>query len=346
MSKKYRVKCERCRNMYRSKKKIQLGICHECRKRVEQKSPDSSPDIKKEQELNLRLNKNLGMWDYDLLANFDEDILLDVGFEQDELNRIFDLDEEEDGFDSDEALAGIDKAESKRGEVYTLGVHKLMCGDAANPKDLAKLMGDARADMVFTDPPYNVDYTGKTKDKLKLKNDKQQDEQFYAFLKASFENLAKGIKKGASVYVCHADSSGHLFRQAFVDSGFDLKQVIIWNKDQFVMGRQDYQWKHEPILYGYLKGAAHEWHGGRDKTTVWDIPRPRQSKVHPTMKPIKLVMQALENSSKHGDLILDTFGGSGSTLIAAEKAGRSCFMMELDPKYCDVIKQRYAKLKE
>jgi len=232
--------------------------------------------------------------------------------------------------------------ESVLGEVYQLGRHRVMCGDATNPEHVKTLMGDVKADMVFTDPPYNVDYTGKTKDALKIDNDKFEDDTaFYNFLFASFQNMARHLKTGGVAYICHADSEGLNFRKAFQEAGFDLKQCIIWNKDILVMGRQDYHWKHEPILYGWLAGGAHKWYGNRKQTTVWDVSRPTVSKDYPTMKPIRLIARSLSNSTKGDDVVLDLFGGSGSTLIACEQMKRTCFTMELDPKYCDVIRKRY-----
>lgn len=246
--------------------------------------------------------------------------------------------------EEDEPPALEEVAVSKLHEVYQLGKHRVMCGDALHQPDLDKLMGDTLADMVFTDPPYNVDYTGKTEEKLKIGNDKQGDEEFYQFLADSFSNIALHSKGGASIYVCHSDSEGLNFRRAFKDAGFYMAQCIIWNKNVMVMGRQDYQWKHEPILYGWKIGAGHQYYGGRKQVTVWDIERPTQSREHPTMKPIALVAKALKNNSKEDDIILDSFLGSGSTLIAADQLGRVCYGTELDPHYVDVIRKRYWKL--
>lgn len=248
--------------------------------------------------------------------------------------------EEDDAPDRDETKEPL----SKYGEVYNLGRHKLMCGNAIVGDDVTILMGDIMADMIFSDPPYNVAYEGKTKDKLTIQNDSMTDDKFYEFLYFSFLNMARVSKKGAAAYICHADSEGLNFRKAFMEAGFLLKQSIIWNKNVFVMGRQDYQWKHEPILYGWQEGASHSWYGPRNDSTVWDIDRPARSESHPTMKPVQLVAKAINNSSKDGDVILDLFGGSGSTMAACEQLNRACYMMELDPKYCDVIRKRYWKL--
>ncbi len=230
---------------------------------------------------------------------------------------------------------------AKLGDLFELGPHRVLCGDSTQKEVFLRLMGDKKADMVFTDPPYNVDYTGKTAKKLKIENDIQGNEQFYDFLLEAFNRLAENIKLGGVAYITHADSEGLNFRKAFIDSGFLLKQCIIWNKNSMVMGRQDYHWKHEPILYGWLEGGSHTWTGDRTQTTVWDIPRPSRSESHPTMKPVDLIIKALHNNTKEEDLILDSFLGSGSTLIASEKSKRICYGVELDPKYVDVIVQRY-----
>jgi DNA modification methylase len=231
------------------------------------------------------------------------------------------------------------------GEIYQLGPHKLMCGDSTQIENVMALMGESKADMVFTDPPYNVDYVGKTKDALKIENDHKDDASFYQFLLDAFTNMSAVTKTGGAIYVCHADSEGMNFRKSFMESGFLLKQCLIWNKNSLVMGRQDYHWKHEPILYGWKEGGSHQWYGPRDQTTVWDIDRPTRSEEHPTMKPLALIERALDNSTKSEDLVLDLFGGSGSTLMASDQLGRICNTMELDPRYCDVIRKRYAKSK-
>ena len=229
------------------------------------------------------------------------------------------------------------------GEVYQLGAHRVLCGSATDDGDWTTLMGTTKADMVFTDPPYNVDYEGGTKDALKIQNDKfATSAAFYEFLLDAFTNISNHAKAGASIYVCHADSEGLNFRRAFQDSGFYMAQCLIWNKNSLVMGRQDYHWKHEPILYGWKEGGGHEFYGGRQQVTVWDIDRPVKSGEHPTMKPLALMTRAIKNNSKQEDIVVDCFLGSGSTLIAAETTGRVCYGMELDPRYVDVIRKRYA----
>lgn len=247
-------------------------------------------------------------------------------------------DENDDAPDADHTNPPV----SVEGEIYQLGNHRLMCGDATNLDDVEKLMDGRQADLIFTDPPYNVSYEGKTEDRLTIQNDTFKDGQaFYDFLFLAFSNLNAVSKAGAGIYVCHADSEGLNFRKAFVDAGYQLKQCLIWNKNVMVMGRQDYHWKHEPILYGWKPGK-HYFINDRTLTTVWDFERPSRSEAHPTMKPVKLIEHALVNSSKRGSLVVDTFGGSGSTLIACDKLERTCYTMELDPVYCDVIRKRYA----
>lgn len=305
-------------------------------------------DPENEKALNLALNKISGDWDMELLRELivgmaDESLML-AGFEEEEIKNLKNLNEtiegEEDDFDPNTEVDIL----CKTGDIWQLGKHRLLCGDSTVLANIEKLMDGREADVIFTDPPYNVDYTGKTKDALKIQNDKKGTNEFYDFLRICFENMCLVSKLGAPIYVCHADSEGLTFRKAFIDAGWDLKQCLIWNKNCMVMGRQDYHWKHEPILYGWKPGGAHKWYGGRNKVTVWDIERPSRSTEHPTMKPVMLISTALHNSSYEGDLILDVFGGSGTTLIAAERMNRICYMMELDPKYAGVIIARWEEL--
>ncbi len=285
-------------------------------------------------------------WDLELLGleleelqGLDFDLGL-TGFDDDELAAF--LAEKTEGLtDEDDAPAVMDFAITEPGDLWLLGKHRLLCGDATVITDVERLMAGLKADMVFTDPPYNVDYVGKTKDALKIQNDKKSDVHFRQFLVDAFTAIATSTKPGAAAYICHSDSEGFNFRGAFIEAGFEMKQCLIWNKNSLVMGRQDYHWKHEPILYGWQAGAAHSWHGDRTQTTVWDINRPSRSTEHPTMKPVELINRALSNSTKEGDLVLDTFGGSGSTLIACAKTGREARVVELDPHYCDVIVKRW-----
>ncbi len=232
---------------------------------------------------------------------------------------------------------------AKLGDLWLLGRHRVLCADSTKPDSLERLMGGNRADMVFTDPPYNVDYVGKTKDALRIQNDAMSDAEFYEFLLAVHRNMLAHTRPGGAIYVCHSDSAGLIFRKALVDAGWLHKQCVIWVKQSIVMGRQDYHWQHEPILYGWAPGGPHQWHGDRKQSTVWNIDRPSRSEAHPTMKPVELMERALGNSSAPGGRILDTFGGSGSTLIACEKTGRSGYLVEIDPRYVDVIVRRWEK---
>lgn len=230
-----------------------------------------------------------------------------------------------------------------RGDLWKLGDHLLLCGDSTSVEDVGRVVGPEEASAVFTDPPYNIAYEGKTKDRMTIENDALASEEFSAFLSASFTRMIEVTRPGGAIYVCHAESEGLKFRAEMVKAGWDLKQCLIWVKNAFVVGRQDYQWRHEPILYGWKPGAAHTWYGGRNQDTIWEYNRPVRNAEHPTMKPVQLVAQALKNSTVPGDVVFDPFGGSGSTLIACSKLGRRCRMIELDPRYCDVIVARWEK---
>lgn len=309
-------------------------------------------DKTNEKALNIALNKIQGDWDEEKLEALLQELKLEdfdtnlTGFDFDEVDEILkDVNgSKEDDFDVDSAYEEIEEPITKPGDVWILGKHRLMCGDSAQKEDVMCLMNNQDADMLLTDPPYNVDYVGKTSEALKIKNDNMSDNQFYEFLKKVFENMYSVTKEGASIYVFHADTEGLNFRKAFKDAGYKLAECLIWKKDCFVMGRQDYQWQHEPILYGWKEGAAHHFINDRTQSTILEFDRPRQSSLHPTMKPIDLVARLLKNSSKENDKILDLFGGSGSTIIAAEQLNRNCYTMELDPKYCDVIVKRWESL--
>ncbi|MBC2722022.1 DNA modification methylase [Desulfosporosinus sp.] len=250
----------------------------------------------------------------------------------------------DDDFDLEEALDEIDDPVTQNGDVWLLGHHRLACGDSTKPSDMDKLMDNQQADLVLTDPPYNVDYEGGTKDKLKIQNDKMNDDKFLQFLTDAFTRMHEHSKKGAAIYVFHADSEGYNFRNAFKLAGYSLRQCLVWAKNSLVLGRQDYQWQHEPILYGWKDGASHVWYGDRKQTTLIKYDKPQRNADHPTMKPVGLCGYFIANSSKEGDIVLDPFGGSGSTLMACEQNGRSCYTMEMDPKYCDVIVHRYEEL--
>ncbi|PUA40658.1 DNA modification methylase [Paenibacillus elgii] len=289
-------------------------------------------------------------WNFELLAqemqelkSADYDLSL-TGFDWSEAEKLLDefhtSDEpEEDDFDVGAALP--DEPITRIGDVWILGKHRLMCGDSTSEQDMATLMDGKKARLIVTDPPYNVDYTGKTKDALKIENDKMDNDQFYEFLLAAYKRMYEVADDGASIYVFHADSEGLNFRKAFIGAGFKLAQCCIWAKQVFVMGRQDYQWQHEPVLYGWKPTAGHYWNSDRKQTTIWQFDRPFRNEYHPTMKPVPLISYPIKNSSKIGDIVLDSFGGSGSTLIACEETDRVCYTMELDEKYADVIVNRY-----
>lgn len=309
-------------------------------------------DQEKEKALNIALNKISGDWDNDkleeLLAELKQtDIDMDItGFSFDEVDEILKdiTGSKEDDFDLDQALGEIEEPISKRGDVWILGKNRLMCGDSTQKEDVMHLMNSQEADMLLTDPPYNVDYEGKTSEALKIENDNMSETEFYNFLLDSFKNMFDSIKYGGSAYVFHADTEGLNFRNAFKSCGFKLAQCLVWVKNTFVMGRQDYQWRHEPILYGWKPGAGHYFVDNRKQSTVLEFDKPSRNAEHPTMKPVDLLVYLIKNSSKENDLILDLFGGSGSTLIAAEQTQRRCYTMELDPKYCDVIIKRWENL--
>lgn len=309
-------------------------------------------DKTNEKALNIALNKIQGDWDEDKLEALLQELKLEefdmnlTGFDFDEVDEILNNinGTKEDNFDVDSAYEEIEEPITKPGDIWILGNHRLMCGDSTHKDDIMRLMNNQDADMLLTDPPYNVDYVGKTAEALKIKNDNMDDNQFYEFLRKVFENMYIVTKEGASIYVFHADTEGINFRKAFKDAGFKLAECLIWKKDCFVMGRQDYQWQHEPVLYGWKEGKAHYFINDRTQSTILEFDRPKQSTLHPTMKPIDLIAKLIKNSSRENDIILDLFGGSGSTIIAAEQLNRCCYTMELDPKYCDVIVKRWETL--
>ena len=291
-------------------------------------------------------------WDYSLLplelqelqdANFDLSLL---GFDADELDKLLNGETEEitEGETEPDAVLEIPEIPSSRaGEIYQLGDHLLMCGDATNPEDVAALMGEAEADLWLSDPPYNVAYEGSNG--LTIENDNMSDSNFREFLRLAFDNVHEHMKPGASFYIFHADSEGYNFRGACHDIGLKVRQCLVWKKNSLVLGRQDYQWIHEPCLYGWKDGAAHNWYTDRSQTTIMEFDKPKRNDVHPTMKPVEMLIYLLKNSSERGNTVIDTFGGSGSTLIACEQTGRVCKTMEFDPKYADVIRRRWAEFK-
>ena len=243
--------------------------------------------------------------------------------------------------DEDAVPEAPEEPRTRLGDVWILGKHRLMCGDSTNVDAISKLMNGQLADMLLTDPPYNVNYEGKTKEALKIKNDTMDNDSFRMFLRDAFVSADTVMKQGAVFYIWHADSEGYNFRGAAFDAGWKVRQCLIWKKQTLVMGRQDYHWIHEPCLYGWKEGASHLWASDRKQTTILEFDRPSRSAEHPTMKPVALFEYQMLNNTKGSDIVLDSFGGSGTTLLAAEKNGRQARLMELDPKYCDVIVKRW-----
>lgn len=293
----------------------------------------------KQKEFIVKDNVSGGEWDWDMVANQYE--LEDL--EAWGVDLPIQLQNEQEVEEDDAPEVSTEPPVSKLGEIYQLGRHRLMCGSSTDLGDVSELVNGQLVDLLLTDPPYNVDYTGKTKDALKIVNDQKSNDEFRQFLVDAFTNATMVMKEGASFYIFHADSEGYNFRGGCYDAGLQVRQCLTWIKNSMVMGRQDYQWQHEPILYGWKDGAGHSWYSDRKQTTVLNFERPTRSTEHPTMKPINILAYLINNSSKKGDIVLDLFGGSGSTLIACEQLDRTCYMMELDPKYCDVIRKRYWK---
>ncbi len=355
-----------------------------------------SLDKQREKALNIAFNKITGEWDElklkDLLLDLDlgdYDISL-TGFEQEDLAELVDnlaVEPEamDDDFDGEAVLEDIVEPKTKLGDVWKLGRHRLMCGDSTSQEDVTTLMKGEMADLIITDPPYNVNYGDKAemldtylqkghRNNSRIKNDNMDNESFYSFMLQIYQSAYEFMRDGAAIYVFHAESTGHIFRQAFLDAGLKLAQCLIWEKNNFVLGRQDYQWRHEPCLYGWKEGAAHYFINDRtqdtvileddvdfesmkkadliayiedmhrkykDQTSVIYENKPTRNDIHPTMKPVTLIGRLMSNSSKSGWNVLDLFGGSGSTLMAAEQLGRTAFLMELDEKFCDVIVKRW-----
>lgn len=288
-------------------------------------------------------------WDEELLAleiedlkgiDFDLDLL---GFDDNEIDQLLAQNSATavGNTDPDDAPEVTEDPITVLGDTWLLGNHRLVCGDSTSIDDITKLCGDHMVDMWLTDPPYNVAYEGKTKDALKIKNDSMGDDQFRQFLRDAYSAADTVMKPGAVFYIWHADSEGYNFRGAAKDAGWTVRQCLIWKKHTLVMGRQDYNWKHEPCLYGWKDGAGHLWASDRKQTTILEFDRPSRSVEHPTMKPVALFECQMLNNTKGGDIVLDSFGGSGTTMIACEKNGRHARLMELDPKYCDVIIKRW-----
>jgi len=333
---------------------------------------DWDSDTAKAYALADNRSSELAEWDDTILANQLLDLselgwdIRELGFNQRDLPEPTPTDE-------DEIPTAPDEPTGKLGTIWKLGRHTLICGDSTDTTTLAKALKGEKADLIFTDPPYNVAYEGGTQDKLTIQNDAMTPAQFETFLKNAYTAMYANTKEGSCIYVCYADTPAATFRTAFTEAGFLLKQTLIWVKDNFLLSMQDYNWQHEPIIYGWKPGTAHNWYGAFTNSTVQDYakkdfekmnkqelvdlmtqatetstvirePRPRRNAEHPTMKPISLVTRLVRNSSKAGDIVLDPFGGSGSTLIAAETLGLTAGIVELDPKYCDVIIQRWENL--
>ena len=283
-------------------------------------------------------------WDEELLkveieALQAEDFDLSLtGFDEKELAGFFDTfdNAKEDDFDVDTELGK--PPVTKTGDLWLLGNHRLLCGDSTKEKSYTLLMNGKKANLVVTDPPYNVNYQGTAG---KIKNDNMENEKFYQFLFDAFTCMAKAMAEDASIYVFHADTEGLNFRKAFADAGFYLSGTCIWKKQSLVLGRSPYQWQHEPCLFGWKKNGKHQWYSDRKQTTIWEFDKPKKNGDHPTMKPVPLLAYPIKNSSMSNCIVLDPFGGSGSTLIACEQTGRICHTIELDEKYCDVIVKRY-----
>lgn len=342
-------------------------------------------DDNKEKALNIALNKISGDWDEEKLnqifIELQDDLDIDMeltGFDIEEIDDIlanFDTSEvEEDDFDIEEELEKEEPPIAKPGDIWILGRHRLLCGDSTSQEDVNRLMEGQQADLIITDPPYNVNYESDSG--MKIENDNLGNDDFLNLLLGAFSNMFDISKEGTPIYVFHADTEGYNFRKAFSEAGFKLAQGLVWVKNSLTLGRQDYQWRHESILYGWKEGAAHKWYGQRDKSTILeddielkdlskkelieiiedlmeDTPetiirfdRPTKNTIHPTMKPLGLLSMPMKYSSKPGDLVVDLFGGSGSTLMTSEQMGRTCYTMDLDPIYCDAIVNRYKAYQE
>ncbi|MHB1154856.1 MAG: site-specific DNA-methyltransferase [Eubacteriales bacterium] len=305
-----------------------------------------------EKALNIALNKAVGDWEPQALADLLTDLQLNgydlnaTAFDAAEIDDLFsqvhDKQTKDDDFDTDAALK--EEPFVKTGDIWYLGRHRMLCGDATKSEDIERLMDGVKANLIVTDPPYNVAYEGS--DGMKIKNDNMGDKQFFEFLLSSFKNMATHSAEGASAYIFHADTEGLNFRRAFKEAGFHISGVCIWVKNSLVLGRSPYQWKHEPILFGWNPNGSHKWFSDRKQSTIWNYDKPKKNGEHPTMKPIPLLAYPIKNSSAPNGVVLDTFGGSGSTLIACEQLDRICYTSEIDLKYAGVIIKRYATMKD
>ena len=288
-------------------------------------------------------------WDEDLLRvemealqGMDFDVAL-TGFDEKEIADLFAPEDGEGAQDDDfDLTAALEKASFvERGDIWTVGMHRLMCGDATDASDVAALMDGRKANLIVTDPPYGVSF--KSASGLTIQNDSMKDEEFYTFLYNAFTCMSEHLEKGGAAYVFHADTEGLNFRKAFIDAGFHLAGVCIWVKNSLVLGRSDYQWQHEPVLYGFLQNGKHPWYSDRKQTTIWNYDKPKRNANHPTSKPLDLLGYPICNSTQENAVVVDTFGGSGSTMMACEQTNRICMMMELDEKYASVILRRYVE---
>ena len=265
-----------------------------------------------------------------------------TGFDEKELAELFGIDDKEVEDDDFDLTAALEKASFvEKGDVWFVGKHKLMCGDATSSEDVSKLMEGKKANLILTDPPYNVAF--KSSDGLTIQNDSMGNNDFYNFLYSSFKNMAEHLENGGAAYIFHADTEGLNFRKAFIDAGFHLAGCCIWVKDSLVLGRSDYQWQHEPVLYGFMQNGKHPWYSDRKQTTIWNFDKPKKNSNHPTSKPLDLLAYPIKNSTQANAIVIDTFGGSGSTLMACEQMNRICYTMELDEKYASVILRRYVE---
>lgn len=315
---------------------------------IDVRIPNRKLTKKELKEYAIISNTHAGEFDFEILdLEFSDIEINDLGFNIEGLDawknkKDNTLASEAKEDDYDVPLGGVE-TDIIEGDIFEIGRHRLLCGTSTQTDTWKKLMGDELADIVITDPPYNVNYTGGTKDALKIKNDSLSNGDFYDFLYDFYTALGSYTKAGGAWYVWHADTEGANFRRAMSAAGIMVKQCLIWVKSSMVMGRQDYHWKHEPCLYGWKEGAAHRWYSDRKQTTVLNFERPNRNAEHPTMKPIPLIAYQLGNSSKADDIVADAFGGSGTTMLAAEQMNRRCRMIELDPKYCQVIIDRMIK---
>ena len=301
-------------------------------------------DSEKEKALNIALNKISGDWDKDKLALLitdlqasDFDVSL-TGFDPAEIDDLFKdgTETKDDDFDVEGELEK--PCISTKGDIWHLGRHRLICGDSTQPETYDNLLCGKKVNLIITDPPYNVNYEGSAG---KIKNDNLSDDAFFNFLYDAFTLIQAYLAEDGSIYVFHADTEGLNFRKAFKEAGFYLSGTCIWKKQSLVLGRSPYQWQHEPVLFGWKKNGKHQWYSDRKQTTIWEFDKPKKNGDHPTMKPIPLLAYPIMNSSLTNSIVLDPFGGSGSTLIACEQTDRECYTIELDEKFCDVIVKRY-----